>query len=141
MGHFPPSNGSLYILLTVDYVSKLVEVVAFPRNYANTVIGFVQRNILTRYGAPRTIISDEGSHFENKLFSNLMSKYGVRHATGLDYHPQSNGQVEVSMMSVKLIYVLRLFHILFLNILYPNSCKTHKFSFKLGFVGFLMKRK
>ena len=44
-------------------------------------------------------------------------------------------------MSVELIYVLSLFHMLFLSILYPNSCKTQKISFKFGFVGFLMESK
>ena len=71
----------------MDYVSKWVEVVACPRNDVNIVVGFVQRNILKRYGAPRPIISDKGSHFSNKLFAKLMSRYGVRHAIGLAYHP------------------------------------------------------
>ena len=70
MRPFLPSFGNLYILLVVDYVSKWVEAIACPRNDANTVVEFVQRNILNRYGAPRTIISDKGSHFVNKLFSN-----------------------------------------------------------------------
>ena len=91
MGPFPPSYGNWYILLDMDYVSKWVEVVTLPRNDVNTVVGFVQRIILTIYGSLRTIINDEGSHFANKLFSKLMSKYGVRHAMGLNYHPQSNG--------------------------------------------------
>ena len=65
---FPSSYRNLYILLAVDYVSKLVEAIACPRNDASTVVGFIQRNILSRFGAPRTIISDEGSHFE-KLMS------------------------------------------------------------------------
>ena len=85
----------------MDYVSKWVEVVAYPRNDANKVVGFVQRNILTKYGAPRTIINDKRSHFANKLFAKLMSKYGVRHAMGLAYHPQSNGQAEVSNREIK----------------------------------------
>ena len=87
MGLFPPSFGNLYILLAVDYVSKWMEAVACPKNYANTIIGFIQRNILSRFGAPRTIISDEGSHFVNKMFAKLMSRYGVRHVMGLTYHP------------------------------------------------------
>ena len=91
MGPFPPSFGNIYILLVVDYVSKWVEAIAYPRNDANTVVGFIQRNIFSRYGAPRTIISDEGSHFANKLFAKLLSIYGVRHAMGFSYHPQSNG--------------------------------------------------
>ena len=82
MGPFPPSFGNLYIFLVVDYVSKWVEAIACPRNDANTIVGFVQRNILSRYGAPRTIISDKGSHFTNKLFAKLLIRYGVRHAMG-----------------------------------------------------------
>ena len=96
MGPFPPLFGNLYILLTVDYVSKWVEAIACPRNDANTVVGFIQRNILSRYGEPRTIISDKGSHFANKLFSKLLSRYGVRHVMGLAYHPQSNWQAKIS---------------------------------------------
>ena len=87
MGSFPPSFGNLYILLAMDYVSKWVEAIACPINDANTVVGFVQRNILNRYGAPRTIISDEGNHFVNKLFEKLLRKYAVRHAMGLAYDP------------------------------------------------------
>ena len=67
----------------------------------NTVVGFVQRNILNRYGAPRTIINNEGSHFANKLFAKLLSIYEVRHAMGLVYHPQSNGQAEISNREIK----------------------------------------
>ena len=52
MGPFPPSFGNLYILLAVDYVSKWVEAVACPRNEANTVVSFLQKNILSRFGHP-----------------------------------------------------------------------------------------
>ena len=103
MGPFPHSFGNLYILLAVDYVSKWVEAIAFPRNDANTVVGFIQRHILTIFGAPRTIISDKGSHFANKLFGKLMSRYGVRHVMELAYHPQSNGQAEISNREIKTI--------------------------------------
>ena len=85
----------------MDYVSKWVEAIACPRNDANNVVGFIQRNIFSRYGAPRTIISDERSHFVNKLVAKLLSKYGVRHVMGLDYHPQSNGQAEISNKEIK----------------------------------------
>ena len=95
MGPFPPSFGNQYILLVVDYVSKWVEAIACPRNDENTVVRFIQRNILSRFGALRTIISDEGSHFANKLFEKLMSRYGIKHVMGLAYHPQSNGQREI----------------------------------------------
>ena len=103
MGPFLQSFGNLYILLAVDYVSKCVEAVACPRNDTNTVVSFLQKNILSRFGTPRTIISDGGSHFANKIFSKLMSRYGIKHIKSLAYHPQTNGQAEVSNREIKRI--------------------------------------
>ena len=101
MGPFPPSIGNQYIILAMDYVSKWVEAIVYLRNDANTVVGFIQRNILSRFGAPRTIISDKGSHFANKLFAILINIYGIRHVIGLAYHPQSNGQTEIYNREIK----------------------------------------
>ena len=103
MGPFPQSFGNLYILLAVDYVSKWVEAVACPRNDTNTVVSFLQKDILSRFGTPRTIISDGGSHFANKIFSKLMSRYGIKHIKSLAYHPQTNGQAEISNREIKRI--------------------------------------
>ena len=72
-----------------------------PHKCANKFMGFIQRNILSKFGAPITIISDEGSHVANKLFAKLMSRYGVRHVMSLAYHPQSNGQAEISSREIK----------------------------------------
>ena len=66
-------------------------------------MGFIQRNILSRFRATKTIISNEGSHFANKVFAKLMSKYGIIHVTGLAYHPQSNRQAEISNREIKKI--------------------------------------
>ena len=103
MGPFPTSFGNLYILLVLDYVFKWLEAIACPINDAIIVVGFIQRNILSRFGAPITIISDEGSHFANKVFAKLMNIYGIRHVLGLAYHPQSNGQAEISNKEIKKI--------------------------------------
>ena len=103
MGPFPVSFGNIYILLAMDYVSKWVEAAACPKNDANTVVGFLQRNILSRFGTPRTIISDGGSHFANKVFDKLMSRYGIKHIMSLAYHPQTNGQAEISNREIKKI--------------------------------------
>ena len=87
MGPFPSSFRNLYILLAVDYVSQWVEAIACPINDASTMVGFIQRNILSIFGAPKTIISDKGSHFANKVFAKLMSRYGIIHVMRLAYHP------------------------------------------------------
>ena len=103
MGPFPSSFGNMYILLAVAYVSKWVEAITCPINDAITVVGFIQKNILSRFGAPRTIISDEGSHFANKVFAKLMCRYGIKHVMGLAYHPQSSGEAKISNMEIKKI--------------------------------------
>ena len=72
-----------------------MEAIACPINDASTVVGFIQRNILSIFGAPRIIISDKGRHFANKVFAKLMSRYGIKHVMGLAYHPRSNKQAEI----------------------------------------------
>ncbi|GKB30662.1 reverse transcriptase domain-containing protein [Tanacetum coccineum] len=77
MGPFPSSHGNKYILVAVDYLSK--------------------------FGTPRAIISDRGTHFYNDQFAKVMSKYGVTHCLATAYHSQTSGQVEVSNRSLKRI--------------------------------------
>ena len=66
-------------------------------------MGFLQKNILSRFWTPRTIISNGGSHFSNKVFDRLISKYGIKHIMSLAYHPQTFGQVEISNREIKKI--------------------------------------
>ena len=66
-------------------------------------MGFLQRNILSRFETPRTIISDGGSHFANKVFDKLMGRYGIKHIMSLAYHPQTNEQAEISNREIKKI--------------------------------------
>ncbi|XP_070056814.1 uncharacterized protein [Nicotiana tomentosiformis] len=102
MGLFVSSCGNIYILVVVDYVSKWVEVVDLPNNEARSVLAFL-KNIFTRFGTPRGIICDGGSHFYNKAFDTLLSKYGVTYKVSTPYHPHSSGQVEVSNREIKSI--------------------------------------
>ncbi|XP_075483640.1 uncharacterized protein LOC142523795 [Primulina tabacum] len=79
MGPFPVSFGNKYILVAVDYVSKWVEALACKTNDSRVVVQFLKKNIFSRFGTPRAIISDEGTHFCNRQFDSLLAKYGVRH--------------------------------------------------------------
>ncbi|KAK9044818.1 hypothetical protein V6N11_058709 [Hibiscus sabdariffa] len=103
MKPFPSSFGNLYILLAVDYVSKWVEAIATTHNDAKTVQRFLKKNIFTRFGIPKAIISDEGRHFDNRSIAIALEKLGVSHKLSTAYHPQTNGQVEVSNREVKTI--------------------------------------
>ena len=61
------------------------------------------KRIFYRFGTPRAIISDGGSHFCNRLFKGLLEKYVVRHNVITPSHPQTSGQVEVSNREIKQI--------------------------------------
>ena len=103
MGPFPNSCGHRYILLACDYVSKWVEAKATKLDNANTVVKFVRTQIFCRFGMPRAIISDQGTHFCNRTFQALLKRYGVQHRVSTPYHPQTNGQAEVSNRQIKLL--------------------------------------
>lgn len=103
MGPFPSSYGQLYILLAVDYVSKWVEAKATRTNDSKVVVDFVRTHIFARFGTPRAIISDGGSHFNNRSFEALLRRYNVTHRVSTPYHPQTSGQAEVSNREIKLI--------------------------------------
>ncbi|KAI5351418.1 hypothetical protein L3X38_004309 [Prunus dulcis] len=103
MGPFPSSFGYTYILVAVDYVSKWVEAIATKTNDHKVVLKFLRDNIFTRFGTPRAVISDGGSHFCNKLFEALMKKYNITHRVSTPYHPQTSGQVEISNREIKQI--------------------------------------
>ena len=65
MGSFLASFGNKYILVTVDYVSKWVEATTSPTNDARVVTKFLKKNIFSRFGTPRAIISDGATYFCN----------------------------------------------------------------------------
>nr|GFA10937.1 reverse transcriptase domain-containing protein [Tanacetum cinerariifolium] len=98
----PCSKGNKYILVAVDYLSKWVEAKALPTNDARVVIKFL-KSLFSRFGTPKAIISDRGTHFCNDQFSRVMEKYEVTHRLSTTYHPQTSGQVEVTKSGLKRI--------------------------------------
>ena len=87
VGPLPLSFGNEYILVAVDYVSKWVEAVAAPKNDAKTVVKFLKKNIFSRFGVPRVLISDEGYHFCNNQLQKVLGHYCVTHKVASPYHP------------------------------------------------------
>jgi len=87
--------------VAVDYVSKWVE--ALPCRAANSKHAkkMFQEIIFPRFGIPRLVISDGGSHFIDRRFHEILAGMGIRHNMGTPYHPQTSGQVETSNKQIK----------------------------------------
>ena len=101
IGLFSSSFGNEYILLTVNCISKLVKVIPSRTNEAKVVVKFLRENIFARSGMLHAVISDQGTHFNNRSFDALLKRYSLVHRLATPYHPQTSGQVEVSNRQIK----------------------------------------
>ncbi|GJZ97359.1 reverse transcriptase domain-containing protein, partial [Tanacetum coccineum] len=96
--HNRPTGGHHGANLTAEKVKAK----ALPTNDARVVCKFL-KSLFARFGTPRAIISDRGTHFRNDQFAKVMLKYGVTHRLSTAYHPQTSRQVEVSNRGLKRI--------------------------------------
>ena len=74
MGPFPKSRGCEYILVAMDYVSKWVEAMPCKAVDANSSRRIFEETILPRFGTPRLVISDGGSHFIERSFRHFLEE-------------------------------------------------------------------
>ena len=90
------SNGYSWILTATDYFTKWVE--AIPTKKANDaiVMDFLEDKIITRFGVPARIITDNGPCFVSSEMSSFYFKYGIILSHSSNYYPQRNGLAESS---------------------------------------------
>ena len=101
MGPFPKSQDCEYILVAVEYVSKWVEALPCRAADAKHARKMLHEIIFPRFGTPRMVISDGGSHFIDKTLRNYLRELGTKHNIATPYHPQTNGQAETSNKQIK----------------------------------------
>jgi transposase InsO family protein len=91
----PPSSiGHIFILTTIDYFTKWIEVVPLKNAHDEQVINLLESNIFARFGILLERISDNGSTFIFAKFARFLSEFVVKHFTSSTYYPQGNGQAE-----------------------------------------------
>jgi transposase InsO family protein len=103
MGPFKNSHGYEHILVMVDYVSMWVEAMPCRKGSTEESIAMIKSMIFPRFGTPRILISDGGTHFTGKNFKKCLSKLGIEHRVSMAYHPQTNGQAKTSNRQLKSI--------------------------------------
>ena len=65
------------------------------RKIDSTHIASKLRKLFCRYGAPDTLVTDNGPQFRmNTVFTSLMKEFGIKHRKVTPYHPEANGEVE-----------------------------------------------
>jgi transposase InsO family protein len=103
MGPFPPSECYHHILVAVDYVTKCVEAIPTKSADGETSLKMLKDVIFPRFGVPRYLMTDGGSHFIHGGFRKTLARYAINHRIASAYHPQTSGQVELSNREIKSI--------------------------------------
>ncbi|GJW11381.1 reverse transcriptase domain-containing protein [Tanacetum coccineum] len=73
MRPFSSLRGNRYILVAVDYVSKWIEAKELPINDARVVVKFLKQ-LFSRFGTPRAIISDRVNNWPGGGFKSWFKK-------------------------------------------------------------------
>ncbi|CAH9118568.1 unnamed protein product [Cuscuta europaea] len=95
VGPLPRAAGNnRYIIVAVDYFTKWVEAEPLASITGARCQKFVHKNVITRFGVPQEIISDNGTQFEATPFHELLREWGIKHRFSYVAYPQGNGQVE-----------------------------------------------
>jgi hypothetical protein len=92
----PASDGHIWILVATEYFTKWVEAVSLRKATGAAVANFIREHIITRFGIPYKLISDNGMPFVNKDVRELLEHYQVKHRRSTPYYPQGNGQAEAT---------------------------------------------
>lgn len=99
IGKITPSSGAakhVWILVATDYFTKWVEAKAYAELTSKEVCNFVEEHIVTRFGEPETIITDNGTIFTSDRIKEYAVSLKIRLEQSIPYYPQANGQAEAS---------------------------------------------
>ncbi|XP_037270275.2 uncharacterized protein LOC119161872 [Rhipicephalus microplus] len=91
-------------LVVVDYRSRYPEVLTLRSTSAGTVISAI-KSTFARHGIPVTVVSDNGPQFFCKAFEDFAKTYGFKHVTSSPRYPQSNGEAERMVRTIKELFL------------------------------------
>ena len=99
----PPLNQKKYIIVCTDYLTKWVETKAIKAATEEKVVEFLRENVFYKFGYPIELVTDQGNQFTSNMIEELLSHHKIKHKTSTPYHPQANGQVEVTNRALESI--------------------------------------
>ncbi|XP_072072956.1 uncharacterized protein [Arachis hypogaea] len=95
LGPFPVGPGQVkYLIVAIDYYTKWIEAEPLASISSAHCRKFMWRQVITRFGIPEVVISDNGAQFTDKKFTGFLNGLGIRQKFSSVEHPRTNGQVE-----------------------------------------------
>ncbi len=88
------SRRKRYIVTAIDYFTKWAKAKVLKEANAYEVAIFIYKKIICKYECSRKILTDRGTHFNNKIIEELIKKFNIKHNFSTPYHPKTNGLVE-----------------------------------------------
>ena len=82
-------------MVGIDYFTKWVEIEPLANIRDVDAKRFVWKNIVTRFGIPHTLISENGLQFDSKTFRRYSCEFGITNRYSTPVYPQGNGQAEI----------------------------------------------
>ena len=96
MGPFPKAVGNKkYLLVCIDYFTKWVETEPLANIRDVDIKRFIWKNLVTQFGVPYALISNNGLQFNRKAFRKYCSDLAIKNRYSTPTYPQGNGQAEV----------------------------------------------
>ncbi|GKC23795.1 reverse transcriptase domain-containing protein [Tanacetum coccineum] len=93
-------GGARFLVVAIDYFTKWVKAKPLISTTGRHMEKFLWEHIVCRFGRPQIIISDNGKQFAKGTFLVFCKKLKTLQAFTSVYHPQANGQVEVTNIEI-----------------------------------------
>lgn len=95
VGPLPLSeSGNVYILSVMDHFTRYCEFIPLPNQTSAQVARALVQRVITKFGVPKMLISDQGGSFTAELIAQLCKFLHIRKIQTTGFHPQSNGRLE-----------------------------------------------
>ena len=95
VGPVPESRGgNTCILVLSDYASRFAITIPMENQKAHTVAKHLVESVITKYGAPEKVLTDQGTNFLSKLIKDICTLFKIKQIRTTSYHPQTDGLVE-----------------------------------------------
>jgi hypothetical protein len=91
----PLANSRDSISVVVDRVTKMSLYIPTDRKLtAKTLVDLYLSHVFSKWGKPKSIISDRGSEFTSKFWKEFTTLLDIKSRFSTAYHPQTDGQME-----------------------------------------------